>query len=548
MDAQSDRYRDIAELGRGGMGDVYLTVSTGPAGFNKLLVVKRLRQALAEDPELLQMFLHEARIAARLNHPNIVQTYEVGFDGSQYFIAMEYLQGQSMFQLVRAASAKAGLPLAMYLRILVEALAGLHHAHEQRDYDGTDLQIVHRDISPPNIFVLYDGQVKIVDFGIAKTAESNETRAGIFKGKIQYMAPEQLVGGPIDRRADIYSAGVILWETLTGRRLWKGVGDLPIMQRVAAGDVPRPSSVVPDVSKKLEAICMRAMSLRPEDRYPTAAALQAELEAFMGESGENASAREVGKFTAELFAETRARMKIIIDNQLRVLGDGADPVALIPIVAPQQPTMTGTAQWLVPPPQPSRGRRWWRRAFQVAAGASLLLLTGGVGFLVARRPFWAHPAPSATAAANAQPVPAPPPPPAPPATSESALVMTPPERTRLMVETVPHTARVALDEALLPPDTRQVDMSKDYASHRVWAAAPGYRPKSQWVRFDAEAVSVKIVLDRRQPRGDGAKEALRRTIPGDLVPAAEATSPPSQPAPPAAQPPAAQPPASPAAR
>jgi serine/threonine-protein kinase len=522
MDAQSEKYRDIAELGRGGMGDVYLTVASGPAGFNKLLVVKRLRQTLAEDPEVLQMFLHEARIAARLNHPNIVQTYEVGFDGSQYFIAMEYLQGQSMFQLVRAASAKGGLPMAMHLRILVDALAGLHYAHEQRDYDGSDLEIVHRDISPPNIFVLYDGQVKIVDFGIAKTAQSNETRAGIFKGKIQYMAPEQLVGGPLDRRADVYSAGVILWETLARRRLWKGVGDLPIMQRVAAGNVPKPSSVEPDVPKRLEAICMRALSLHPEDRHPTAASLQAELEAFMAESGEQASARDVGKFTAEVFAETRARMRIIIDNQLRVLGTGTDPVALVPIFAPQQATMTGTAAWLAPPKIPPRPRPW-RRVSQWVAGALLLLLTGGVGFLLARPPFFTHAAPPAPPVATvAVAAPAPSPNPAPPSpsapaipASESPVVMTPPEHTRLIVETVPHTARVALDEALLPADTRQLDMSKDYASHRVWAAAPGYRPKSQWIRFDAETVSVKIVLDRRQQRSDGGREAFRRAAPAE---------------------------------
>jgi len=191
-------------------------------------------------------------------------------------------------------------------------------------------------------------------------------------------------------------------------------------------------------------------------------------------------------------------------------------------------TMTGTAQWLVPPPMPRRSRAW-RRALQVGAGASLLLATGGLGFLLARRPFWAHPAalPSATVGANAAALPPPAPSFAPPVLSENPRAMAPPERTRLMVETVPHTARVALDEALLPPDTRQVDMSKDYASHRVWAAAPGYRPKSQWVRFDAEAVSVKIVLDRRQPRSDGAKEALRRSIAAE--PAGPGEAPPAEP-------------------
>src|SRR5262249_3612710 len=232
----------------------------------------------------------------RLNHPNIVQTYDVGFDGARYYIAMEYLQGQSMFQLIRAASSGGGVPLALQLRILVDALSGLHYAHEQRDYHGTDLQIVHRDVSPPNIFVLYDDHVKLVDFGITKTAQSTDTRAGIFKGKIQYVAPEQYTGGPIDRRSDIYSAGVILWEAATQRRMWKGVGDLAIMQKVVAGDVPRPSSVEAKVPKELESICMRALALHKEDRYPTAAALQADLEAFMTTLGDRVSTRDVGKF------------------------------------------------------------------------------------------------------------------------------------------------------------------------------------------------------------------------------------------------------------
>src|SRR5689334_25240663 len=160
MHGQSGKFRDIVELGKGGMGDVCLTVASGPVGFNKLLVVKRLREMLAGDPEFLRMFLNEARLAARLNHPNIVHTYEVGFDGSRHYIAMEYLEGQPLHRLIRRADTSGGLALEMQLRVLADALGGLHYAHELADYDGTPLAIVHRDVSPANIFVLYDGQVK----------------------------------------------------------------------------------------------------------------------------------------------------------------------------------------------------------------------------------------------------------------------------------------------------------------------------------------------------------------------------------------------------
>jgi serine/threonine-protein kinase len=531
MEAQAGKYRDIAELGRGGMGDVYLTVASGPAGFNKLLVVKRLRHSLASDPEFLQMFLNEARTAARLNHANIVQTYEVGFDGDRYFIAMEYLQGQSMSQLIRSASHRGGLPLAMQCRVLADALAGLHYAHEQRDYDGTDLQIVHRDVSPPNIFVLYDGQVKIVDFGIAKTAYSGETKAGIFKGKIQYVAPEQYTGAPVDRRTDIYSAGVILWEAATRRRMWKGLGDLTIMQRVAAGDVPLPSSIEPKIPKRLEAICMRALALRPDDRYPTAVMFQSELEEFLEELGGRIQARDVGNFTAETFADTRARMNFIVEEQLRVLRENPDPLSLVPIVASQQPTLTGmlSARGELRPPAGARGPHW---GLTLSVVAVLSVLT--IGLVVAR---WVRgpagpgevqvvvgrPSPNAVAETMAAPAPALP------------FVA---DQVRLSVEPFPMFASVGIDDALLPAGVREIVMRRDHAAHRVWAEAPGYRSKAEWVRFDAEEIALKLVLNPSQAgrpaRRESSRDAARRSSagqptavvvePGPAAPAEQAPS------------------------
>ena len=185
------KYRVIAKLGQGGMARVLLAAAAGPAGFNKLMVVKELREELAAEPEFLTMFLDEARLAARLNHPNVVTTYEVVTEGDRHYIAMDYLDGQPLNRLLHRIS-YSEMPLDVHLRIICDALEGLHYAHTVADFDGSPLNVVHRDVSPHNIFVTYDGQVKLVDFGVAKAAgAAAQTQTGVFKGKIRYMAPEQ---------------------------------------------------------------------------------------------------------------------------------------------------------------------------------------------------------------------------------------------------------------------------------------------------------------------------------------------------------------------
>jgi serine/threonine-protein kinase len=312
------KYRLIAELGHGGMAEVYLAVSQGPAGFNKLVVVKQIRPQLATDPEFLTMFLDEARLAARLSHGNVVQTNEVGQDGNRYFIAMEYLEGQPLNRILHRVGRDGGLTMGMQLRIIIEMLGGLHHAHELADYDGTPLGVVHRDVTPHNVFVTYDGQIKVVDFGIAKAMNSSaETRVGVVKGKVAYMAPEQARGERVDRRADIFSAGVMIWEAATGRRLWKGIPDLTVLHRIINGDIPSPRSVVPDIPEHLEAICLRALALRKEDRYATAADLAAELDTLLVELNDRTTVREIGKLVAKHFEDNRVKIKQIVEAQLR---------------------------------------------------------------------------------------------------------------------------------------------------------------------------------------------------------------------------------------
>ena len=311
------KYRLIAELGHGGMAQVFLALARGPAGFNKLSVIKQIREQLAEDPEFLTMFLHEARLAARLNHPNVVQTNEVGEDGKRYFIAMEYLEGQPLNRIIQRTGRESGIPAGKHLRILCEALAGLHHAHELLDYDGTPLQVVHRDVTPHNVFVTYAGQVKVVDFGIAKAlSQSAETKAGVLKGKVAYMAPEQARGDKVDRRADIFSVGVMIWEALAGRRMFKGLTDVVIIQKIVNGQLPSPRSVKPDVDERLEAVCMKAIAHNREDRYETAADLEAALEEALDATGDRSNLRDVGKLVAQQFEPERGRIKGLVEAAL----------------------------------------------------------------------------------------------------------------------------------------------------------------------------------------------------------------------------------------
>jgi serine/threonine-protein kinase len=307
------KYRYVVDLGSGGMGDVFLAVAQGPQGFNKLQVIKRLRPELAQDPEFLSMFLNEARIAARLNHPNVVQTNEVSEQDDEYFIAMEYLEGQSLYAIGR----RGRIPLAIHLHVLAEACEGLQYAHDLADYDGTPLHLVHRDCSPQNIFVTYEGEVKVLDFGIAKAADSaTTTRTGVLKGKVPYMAPEQLDGKDVDRRADVFAVGCMLWEAAAGSRLWKGLNDMQIAHRLHQGQIPRPSDFDPNVDPKLQAIVMKALALDPERRYASAAELQGVLETYVNGLG-GVRRRDVGKYVSRLFVDTRKSLRGKIEDELR---------------------------------------------------------------------------------------------------------------------------------------------------------------------------------------------------------------------------------------
>lgn len=306
MRRELGKYRLLAEIGRGGMGEVYLAMSHGIAGFKKLVVLKCMHPTSADEEHLRTMFLDEAMLAARLSHHNVVQTYEAGeVDGAPY-IAMEYLEGQPLSRLMRAS-----LSQRMAAHIMSEALAGLHYAHQLKDFDGTPLAIVHRDLSPPNIFVTYDGVVKVVDFGIAKTslASRAKTDAGMFKGKISYMAPEQAMHDDVDHRADIFSAGAVLWELVAGKRLFREVSPALTLKRLLHDEIPALSAEVPDVDPELEAIVKRALERNPDARYPSAQQMRQDLEQFVRRGAPANWDAELAAFMSEKFARQRQKVQ-----------------------------------------------------------------------------------------------------------------------------------------------------------------------------------------------------------------------------------------------
>ena len=308
------------------MAEVFLAATGSPGGFNKLQVLKVLRSDLPEQERLdfASMFRDEARLAARLSHPNIVQSYEVGSEEGHDFIAMEFLEGQPLSHVQERTWAQNGaeFSLEMQLHVLSSVLEGLEYAHGLADYDGRQLHIVHRDISPQNIFVTYAGHTKLVDFGIAKTLESHKTRAGVVKGKVPYMSPEQVLGGAIDHRADLFSVGVILWEAIARRHMHGTASVYEILRSLVQGGLPSLREAVPSVSPELERIVTRALARKPEDRYPDAGSFRDDLGAFL-EKRPKVSSREIGERVCAMFGSERREISEVIRQAMSEASEAA---------------------------------------------------------------------------------------------------------------------------------------------------------------------------------------------------------------------------------
>lgn len=316
------RYRLFAKLGSGGQADVFLAIARGTLGVDKLVVIKRARPGLSDDAAGLGDFLEEARLTLRLNHPNLVHTYEVGEEHGTHFISMEHIEGLSLRELFDAPRARE-LPASIWLRVIADALSGLAHAHGLRDYDGKPLGIVHRDISPHNILVSYDGVTKVLDFGIAKATPSGEaTEIGGLTGKAAYMAPEQALG-TADRKSDLFSMGVVLWEMLSGKRMFDGDAATLLVKRAAA-PIPRLAEVMPEVDPELDELVARALESDPALRYASANEMRQTIERYLRKTGQVVREMEVGEAIAAAFAAERAQLQARI--QQAMAGEGSGPV------------------------------------------------------------------------------------------------------------------------------------------------------------------------------------------------------------------------------
>jgi serine/threonine-protein kinase len=314
------KYEVLALLALGGTAEIYLARIEGTAGFEKYVVIKCLHDHLADDQEFVRMFLDEARLAAQLDHSNIVQTFELGQHHQRYYMAMEFLAGLSLAMIVRRVAERVDggkLPLPLVLNVIAQTCAGLQYAHERTGDGGAALNVVHRDISPQNLVISFEGVVKIVDFGIARAEQrETKTRAGTIKGKFAYMSPEQCVSANIDRRTDVFALGIILHELLTGRRLFKRANQYETYQAVIECNVPPPSAFAPELDATLDAVVMKALSKTKEERYASAEAFGDAVQRVMHQRSMFAGPAEIARFFESVFAqeadEHAARMRELI--------------------------------------------------------------------------------------------------------------------------------------------------------------------------------------------------------------------------------------------
>jgi serine/threonine-protein kinase len=528
--AELGKYTLVAELARGGMGVIYLAQVQGPGGFQKMVVVKELKRELAEDPKFREMFLDEANLAARLNHRNIVQTNEVVEEGGRYFMAMDYLEGCSLHTAHKRLSGDKKLTLAMELRVLAEVLAGLHYAHELNDYDGSPLGVVHRDVGPQNVYLTFDGQVKLLDFGVAKVLNrQQETQAGVLKGRVAYMAPEQVSGGGVDRRVDIFAAGVMLREVMTGLRLWEGLGEIDTLKRLIARDIPK----LPDDPKypaELRAICDKAMAPDREDRFKTAHEMRVAIDLYVSRVDPSGTLTDLSSHLARELSEERKRLKDVIDASLSGSGPTSSiPSIDFPMVSPSSRDVsgvssggggTGPSSSRRQPKTPASGTlaaglapeievevdasalarpTATKKRSLIVAGIALVAVVVLVLVFASRRDKGtaavAGSGPGSARTTLATPEPSlPTPQGAVPATSAPAAAATA-DTVEITVRVSPSNAQIFVDDALVDGNPFHATFRKNSAMHSVRAVAPGFVGKSELVKFDANS-NMMLSLER----------------------------------------------------
>lgn len=508
------------------MADVYLACTQGPGGFQKLLVVKLAR--FCGDPLLSRMFLDEARLAAQLSHPNVVQTFEVGEDASRHYIVMEYLDGATFSRLRQRASAIGGVPLRLSVQILCSVLEGLEYAHNAQGFDGKPLRVVHRDLSPSNIIITAQGVTKILDFGIAKAADSYSfTQAGRYGGKVTYMPPEQIRAESVDERADIFSVGVTLAESALGHRFWGNTPEPLIASRLAAEDIPRLAEQA-ELDPELVRICDRALSPKREQRYPNAAAFKSDLTHYLTSLGGPLPQQELGAFVASVAGEERARLQSVIDEQVKQLAKSSSEIRALSLNLPrleptppprldlhsaatvhhervpsipsllEAPTLGMSVQERsallpLPPQLPLTASRWPKARVLAAAAGGVVTLAIGAALLwprsgassAAPAPLTSAPGPAGASLATARP-------------SATEAPPTAPTSVRLEVNVSPAEASITLDGASLGANPYVGVVISDAAIHELEVTAEGYQPLRQRLTFDRDVILRLHLQPRRR--------------------------------------------------
>ena len=371
------RYLIVGELALGGMAELFLAVHRGLEGFVKVVAIKRVLPQYADSESLVRMFVDEARVAARLEHPNIVRTYEFGEVEGHYYTVMEYLPGEDLARVLdRLGATRQQLPVAAAVAIVAEVCLGLEFAHELTDSAGAPLGLVHRDVNPSNIILTYGGEVKLIDFGVAKTALGAKTSSGTIKGKLAYMSPEHLLARDLDRRSDVFAAGIVLWELLAGVPLFVRSNEAATIHAIMNDPVPPIGRLRPDVPPALEAIVTRALAREPADRFASAEELQLALAAVLaGQPGCDARAR--ARLLEGLFGAHRAEAKRSI-AQARSLATNVAAVMKLRSEARAELSETvdalalGTERQTPPPvPEPAGPGRLWPLVLGLIAVAAL---------------------------------------------------------------------------------------------------------------------------------------------------------------------------------
>lgn len=450
MPIELGQYTLIAEIGRGGMAAVYLASHQKPSGAHELVVVKEPR--FDADEEAVLMFLDEAHLMARLDHPKVVRTIAVGQSGGRNFIVLEYLRGQPLSRLVEVLGEHERL-LPLVVHCLCEALEGLHFAHELTGEDGHPLDVVHRDVTPHNVFCTYDGKVKLMDFGIAKTIASRvQTRAGVLKGKLKYMAPEQVSREALDRRADIYAVGIVLWECLTGRPMYAETSDAAVIHRVLTGTTPRARDIAPEAPEALLAAADRALAPDRNQRFASADEMRDALRDYLDRAIPRPSAEELGRVLTEQFEDERRDAALIAEAHL------ADLHAPISASTSAQSVSTTTH----PISSEAMARTGWLPLVGLAAVGAVAVVATQV---------CSHHGPSPTEVTAPQ---------------ETIEV-------ELSVSVSPEQAEVFLDDHLLGTGTYRGRLPLDGRSHQLRVESPGFAPQIETFEADDD-IELNIEL------------------------------------------------------